>query len=307
MTKPKQHHYLPESYQYQFVDSDDRIYFLDKISGGVQKTIPKSFGKEKDLYTLEKPPVGKQPTYIENPTLSDIDGTYPELVKKLEREDFSVFDKHNLASYLGYLRNRTPSYFKLIEQISHEVLLKNIYQVVISDDQKLNIYQNEALFDMSSEEIFVEQAINHMSTDKDHILNTFLRLSPKFTELIECCDWDVMISRSIPFISSDKAFAQAEDEFFLADQNKSIYKRYLLIPLSSSICLRLSGNNSGFSKRVVTDKEILDVNECISYCAERWIIGSSEEVLLNSHDASKALLAKEALYDVISIITHDEL
>lgn len=186
MTRPKQHHYLPESYQYQFVDSDDRIYFLDKTSGQVKKTIPKSFGKEKDLYTLEKPPEGKQPTYIENPTLSDIDGTYPELVKKLEGEGFSALDKRNLASYLGYLRNRTPAYFKLIEQISHEVVLKNIYQEVILDDEKLKVYQNEALFDMSSEEAFVEEAINHMGTDKDHILNTFLRLSPRFTELIEC-------------------------------------------------------------------------------------------------------------------------
>ncbi|MFJ5539482.1 DUF4238 domain-containing protein [Vreelandella titanicae] len=292
MTRPKQHHYLPESYQNQFVDSDNRIYFLNKTSEQLKKTIPKKFGKEKDLYTLEKPPKGKQPTYIENPFLSNIDGTYPELVKKLEGEDFSVLDKRNLASYLGYLRNRTPAYFKLIDQISHEVVLKDIYKEVILDDDKLKIYQNLALFDMSSEEAFVKEAINYMGTNKDHILNTFLSLSPKLTELIECCDWDVMISRSTPFISSDKAFAKAEDGFFLADQNKTIYKRYALIPLSSSICLRLSGEKSKFSKRIVTDKEILDVNECISYCAERWIIGSSEEVLLNSHNASKDLLAK---------------
>ncbi|MDQ7733649.1 DUF4238 domain-containing protein [Halomonas sp. SpR1] len=306
MTRPKQHHYLPESYQYQFVDSDNRIHFLDKISGRVQKTIPKSFGKEKDLYTLEKPPEGKQPTYIENPTLSGVDGNYPELVKKLEGEDFSALDKRNLARYLGYLRNRTPSYFKLIEQVSQEVSLKDIYQEVVLDDEKLKLYQNEALFDMSSEEAFVEQAINHIGTDKDHILNTFLRSSPEFAELIDCCDWDVMISRSIPFISSDKAFAKAEDELFFVDQGRTIYKRYFLIPLSSSICLRLSGDNSRLSKRIVADEEILDVNECISYCAERWIIGSSEEVLLNSHNASKALLAEEAVNDVISMLTRDE-
>lgn len=115
-----------------------------------------------------------------------------------------------------------------------------------------------------------------------------------------------MISRSTPFISSDKAFAKAEDGFFFADENRTIYKRYFLIPLSSSICLRLSGEESKFSKRILTDKEILDVNECISYCAERWIIGSSEEVLLSSHDASEALLAEEAVNDVISALTRDD-
>lgn len=293
MTKPKQHHYLPESYQNQFVDSDGRIFFLDKNSGRVQKTTPYSFGKEKDLYTLENPPVGKQPTYIENPMLSNIDGTYPALIKKLEEEDFSALDKSDLANYLGYQRNRTPTYFKLIEQVSHEVFLKNLYQKFISDDELLNICQNEALFDMSSEEAFIEQAISHMDTDKSHILNMFLALSPKFTELIKSCDWDVMISRSIPFISSDTVFARNEDEYLFLDQEKPIYKRYFLIPLSSSICLKLSGNNSNFSKRVVTDEEILDVNECISYCAERWIIGSSEEVLLNAYNASNALLVEE--------------
>ncbi|EOS8318810.1 DUF4238 domain-containing protein [Vibrio parahaemolyticus] len=300
MTRPKQHHYLPESYQEQFVNSDNRIFFLDKNSGKVNKTSPKSFGKEKDLYTLDVPPEGKLPTYIENPFLSDIDGTYPDLIRKLKKGVFLASDKIMLAHYLGYLRNRTPSYFRLIEEVSHEVVLKGIYQEVIKDSDKLSVYQNEALFDMSSEESFVQEAINHISTDKDHIINTFLRLSPKFTELIESCNWEVLVSDTIPFISSDKAFAKAEDGYYLVNENKTIYKRYFLIPLASSICLKLSGDESKFSKRVLTKSEVLDVNECISYCAERWIIGSSEEILVSSYLASETLLADEALSDFVS-------
>ena len=289
MTRPKQHHYLPESYQEHFVDSENRIYFLDKTSSPVvvKKTIPKSFGKEKDLYTQEKPPEGELPTHIENPLLSDIDGTYPQLLKKLAGEGFSAFDRRDLARYLGYQRNRTPSYLKLIEQVSHEVVLKGIYQDVIKDPERLKIYQNEALFDMSSEESFIQEALDNMNSDKDHNLRMFLILSPKFAQLIECANWDVMISDSIPFISSDIAFAKAEDEIFLVKKNAIIYKNYLLMPLSSSICLRLSGEMSKFSKRIITEKEVIDVNECIAYCAEKWIFGSAEEVLLNSYDASK--------------------
>lgn len=289
MTRPKQHHYLPESYQEHFVDSENRIYFLDKTSSPVvvKKTIPKSFGKEKDLYTQETPPEGQLPTHIENPFLSDIDGTYPELLKKLAGEGFSAFDRRNLARYLAYQRNRTPAYFKLIEQVSHEVALKSIYQEVIKDPEQLKVYQNDALFDMSSEESFIQEALNHMNSDKDHILSMFLNLSPKIAEMIECANWDVMISDSIPFISSDKAFAKAEDAFFLVEKNATIYKRYFLIPLSSSICLRLSGEKSKFSKRIITEEEVIDVNECIAYCAKKWIFGSTEEVLLNSYDASK--------------------
>jgi len=80
--EPKRHHYVPEAYQRGFADTDDRLWFYDRLSRQFRKVHPRHICCERELYTIN--PDGDANQNIEAKYLSRIDGDGIEAIRLLE-------------------------------------------------------------------------------------------------------------------------------------------------------------------------------------------------------------------------------
>lgn len=303
MTTPRMHHYVPETYQYGFLTPDNKkIAFYDMRTGNSNKTNPLNLVKERDLYTMDVPPEGRKATFIENPILSYVDGTYARLLEKVIEKNISDEVRQELSVFLGYLRSRTPSYFKAIEGVSRDYLAKEIYEGIIKDPLKLK----EALaadFDVSSVEAFTAQAEKLLSIEKDGVLSIFLGVAESTAKLIFESGWEVLIASSGAFITSDHPFCPIEDEYVFVGQGRRETKRYFMVPLSSKLALRISGSHQGVNFTNLSMEEVAEINEAVAYCADRWLLGESEESLKAAHQkAVKLRNAEDKMSRAIKVI-----
>lgn len=289
MTTPRMHHYVPESYQCGFLTSDSKnIAFFDMRTGKSSRTNPLNMVKERDLYTMEDPPEGKKATFIENPILSDVDGTYARLLKSILDKSISDEGRKDLSVFLGYLRSRTPSYFKVIDGMSRDFLAKEIYEKILKDPLKLQAAL-EANFDMSSVEGFTAQAGELLSIEKDGVLKIFLGTAESTAQLILESGWEILIANTGAFITSDHPFCPIEDEYVFVGQGRREKKRYFMVPLSSKLALRISDSQQEITFTNMSEDGVAEINEAIAYCADRWLLGESEENLIAAHQRAVKL------------------
>lgn len=297
MVKPRMHHYVPESYQKGFLKpSSQMIAFLDMKSGKLDHTNPLNMVKERDLYTMGFPPDGRDTTFIENPLLSSVDGTYPFLLEKLRANSFSETDRRSLSVFLGYLKSRTPSYFKTIEASARDNLVRDTYSKLLNDGVKAK-EATDAGFDISSVEAFSEEVAPLLSLEKDGVLSVFLAVAESSAELIFESSWEILISGEGSFITSDNPFCRIWDLHVYVGKKQRESKKYFMVPLSSELALRISaaGQMDRFS---VLDKVAVDeVNEAIAYCADRWLLGSAEENLKSAHIRAAEFKKREELWE----------
>lgn len=297
MTKPRMHHYVPESYQKGFLKPESKmIAFLDMNTGKLDQTSPLNMVKERDLYTMDAPPLGRETTFIENPMLSKVDGTYPELLEKLTEGRFSNDDRRALSVFLGYLRSRTPSYFKAIEVLGRDHLAKNMYEKFLKDDAKAQ-EAREVGFDMSSVEAFSEEVAPLLSLEKDGVLSIFLNVAESAADLIFDSSWEVLIAGEDSFITSDSPFCRVWDLNVYVGQGRKESKKYFMVPLSSKLALRISKGGQADKFSNLNKAQVREVNEAIAYCAERWLLGSAEELLEDARSRASAFKEKEKLWE----------
>lgn len=293
MTTPRMHHYVPETYQYGFLTSDHKtVAFYDMRTENSSKTKPLNIVKERDLYTMDVPPQGRRATFIENPILSGVDGTYARLLEKVLDRNISDEIRKELSVFLGYLRSRTPSYFKVIEGMSRDFLAKEIYESILRDPLRLQ-EALEADFDVSSLEGFTAQAGELLSIKKDGVLSIFLGVAENTAKLIFESGWEILIASSGAFITSDHPFCPIEDECVFVGQGRSETKRYFMVPLSSKLALRISGSHQGVSFTNLSKDGVAEINEAVAYCADRWLLGESEENLKAAHQRAVKLRNSE--------------
>lgn len=279
MSKPRKHHYLPISYQEQFVNLESGlIYALQLKTDEIKPISPYSFGKKTDLYKVKNPSEGKIDTYIENPYLSEIDGTYPSLIRKLKAKEFSVDDRIKLSLYLSHQRNRTPAYFNIMQGLYKREKMRKFYNSIINNENERKSFE-EAGFDLTTFDNFDFEIPD---ADNDILLPSFLRLSHTFAKIIENTNWEIISSGKETFITSDAAFVHSYDEF--RDEYSGVIraKSYYLFPLSSNMCLRLCGEGNGLVFRESFSGEVDDINEAIAYGALDWLRGSNPEVIRNA-------------------------
>lgn len=113
MSNPKNHHYVPQSYQLLFSLDGKNLFYLDKKKSQILGPAgPRNFCSENFLYSLtgETAKASNSPTFIENPMLSTIDGAFASEVEKLmsENPDKTDVSLYNLSMFFGFLSARNP-------------------------------------------------------------------------------------------------------------------------------------------------------------------------------------------------------
>jgi hypothetical protein len=114
MSNPKNHHYIPQSYQLLFSLDGKNLFYLDKNDCRILGPAgPRNFCSENFLYSLtgNAAKASDSPTFIENPMLSTIDGAFATEVGKLISDDHDKTDVslYNLSMFFGFLSARRPS------------------------------------------------------------------------------------------------------------------------------------------------------------------------------------------------------
>ena len=117
------------------------------------------------------------------------------------------------------------------------------------------------------------------------ILSRTLRLSPAFSELLEDAKWKISISNDHSFITSDTAFSAVRTAYF---HNKKLCEdRCYVFPLSSKICLHVSGKGDDLVFEEVNKSEVDEINEAIACGADKWILGCDHELINGYIDVAR--------------------
>ncbi|UXL41060.1 DUF4238 domain-containing protein (plasmid) [Pseudomonas fragi] len=271
MTKPKRHHYLPESYQKGFWDEQaKKICFIDLQTGTRAATAPRNVGVEKHLYRFDTPVEGVSDTAIENPLLSTLDHRYVTALRKIEG-DFNDDDRQSLAIALAFLRFRTPLMFRDVEMRAIDFFLaeikKNPGKVAQAAAIGVNLDDPAAFMDSTSE-IF--------QVPKDLVLSVFLKSSVDFAFALVAMGWRVYTTDTGKFITSDKPFSAVEGPgLFSSNGVRGSY----LIPLSSRLCLEIGACEQPLEFVPLSLDQVREINGIVAYCADKKIFGSHFEEL----------------------------
>lgn len=282
MSEPVKHHYVPSSYQELFRDRETKeLYRLDKNTGRSERSNPKSVLYEPHLYTLENPPEGTSRTTIENPLLSKLDGQFKTAIDKIS-ENTQTLDKDTLAICIAFLRCRTPEFIQQFGVFASDEKLRELYNHILSSQSHT---QGAANLDISltTFESFKE-SVNGitLSAGNDYNLAGFIVCS-----ILQADDWlnkrwTLLVSKSEQFITSDKPVSAVE-EF---SEDEQLYRKHYFVPLSSRFCVKIEEDIGELNTRVVSDDEASFINMAVAYCANKLIIGRSQQILDDAHKGS---------------------
>ncbi|WP_419533537.1 DUF4238 domain-containing protein [Endozoicomonas sp.] len=139
MSNPKNHHYIPQSYQLLFSLDGQNLFYLDKKGSRILGPAgPRNFCSENFLYSLtgEAAKASGSPTLIENPMLSTIDGAFAAEVGKLisDNPDKTDVSLYNLSRFFGFLSARHPSLINEFKDGFDRSLIREILKHAKADE-----------------------------------------------------------------------------------------------------------------------------------------------------------------------------
>ncbi|WP_193452906.1 DUF4238 domain-containing protein [Pseudomonas nitroreducens] len=269
MNKPKNQHYVPQSYQEKFAHPDSgKLYFCDKNDGILKPLNPRNLLSENYLYNIEYEDDEISAYTIEKSILSPLDGRYNKAISDLKGEN-PILDKMTLAIYLGFLRRRTPTSINEIKSRIDEAILKGIYSFIQTNPEAA-AKAMEVGIETDDFQKFSE-SLNGIEASKDPALAAFLLISSMTAEDFYESRWTVLISEGSIFISSDTPVCCA-----VFDEGDGNEIEYFIIPLSSTLALQIDRESGEDSIATVTEEKIVEINKTVAFCANRWLIGGDK-------------------------------
>ncbi|MDF2414849.1 DUF4238 domain-containing protein, partial [Aeromonas sp. 1HA1] len=222
MSNPKNHHYIPLSYQLLFSLDGKNLFYLDKKDSRVVGPAgPRNFCSENFLYSLtgDTAKTSDSPTLIENPILSTIDGAFATEVGKLISDDPDKTDVslYNLSRFFGFLSARHPSLINEFQDRFDRTLIGEILKHARGDEaakkkaQEMGLDLNDdSLFEgvsfSESRNITLVKMIENAKKNAACIHDFMLTLIHKYCELIGTFpDFQDLISYVTPEHGNDHA------------------------------------------------------------------------------------------------------
>lgn len=283
MNKPKRHHYVPESYQKQFWDDSlERIFFLDKTTGKKGGTNPINLCVKTNLYTMESALDGLSLTEIENPLLSELDGRYISAIEDIWPRKKEAIDRVTLSVFIAFLRCRTPSFIEGFSEFCSVQKQKELYDHICKSVSLVEQAKSYGI-NTSSLDTFTSEISNFGPTlNKDGSLTGFLASAIYNSFWIASQSWRVLLSVDGEFITSDKPFTTVDEEH--EGNGANHVERFFIVPLSSHVCLEIGYGKKELQVELATDLEIQEINMAVAYCADRWLLGRSSELLKSMYE-----------------------
>jgi hypothetical protein len=279
MSNPKNHHYIPQSYQLLFSLDGHNLLYLDKNESKVIGPAgPRNFCSENFLYSLtgEMAKTSDSTTLIENPILSTIDGAFTSEVKKLisEDPDKTGVSLYNLSKFFGFLSARHPRFIKEFQNDFDRTLIETILKHARTDESAKEKAQEEGL-DVYDDSLFEE--LTFSESGNMALMKMIKNAQENAACIHDSMGWLFLYSFEADFLLCDNPFIVKDDPIII-DQLFSDGDSYIvLIPLSRQLCLALSSIKSEVKSEYINQIQTEIINRFIVNNAERWVIGPSKE------------------------------
>lgn len=279
MSNPKNHHYIPQSYQLLFSLDGKNLFYLDKKNSKILgPTGPRNFCSEKFLYSLtgEAAKTSDSPTLIENPMLSTIDGAFATEMGKLisADPDKTNVSLYNLSRFFGFLSARHPSLINEFQNNFDRALIGEILKHARGNESAKKKAQEMGL-DLNDDSLFEGLSF---SESRNITLGKMIEHAKGNASFIhDSMGWLFLYSFEADVLLCDQPFI-IKDKPIVIDQLFSFGDEYIiLIPLSRQLCLALSSVNSGIRYTYISSSQAMVINDLIINNADRWVIGPTRE------------------------------
>lgn len=292
MSNPKKHHYVPQSYQLLFSlnDNGDLFYYDKKSLEFIGPVSPRGFCVQKHLYSLtgNAAKLTDVPTLIENPMLSTIDGEFVDEVKKLisGNSDKANVRLYNMARFFGFLAERKPEFIQDFEERSNKELFLRVLEYAKSKPDAVAKAENMGI-DLNNKDAF---KLVKMSESRNMSLVKMIEKAEEIAELIhDSLGWMFLYAYEKDFILSDTPFVVLSEAIELKGVLEKQDKFFILIPLSRQLCVVFSSIKKNIDHRYLSHHQTGILNDLVFQNAERWVMGSSENILKDTVEYKKAL------------------
>ncbi|MGP9797692.1 DUF4238 domain-containing protein [Halomonas sp. 86] len=279
MNNPKNHHYIPQSYQLLFSLDRKNLFYLDKKDSRILGPAgPRNFCSENFLYSLtgEAAKASDSTTLIENPMLSTIDGAFATEVGKLISDDPDKTDVnlYNLSRFFGFLSARHPSLIKEFQDGFDRALIGEILKHARGDKAAKEKAQEMGL-DLNDDSLF--EGLSFSESRNMTLVKMMENAEENAACIHDSMGWLFLYSFEADVLLCDQPFI-IKDEPIVIDQLFSGGDEYfVLIPLSQQLCLALSSVKSDIKHTYINSSQAMAINNLIINNAERWVIGPTKE------------------------------
>lgn len=279
MSNPKNHHYIPQSYQLLFSLDGKNLFYLDKNDSRVLGPAgPRNFCSENFLYSLtgEAANASDSPTLIENPMLSTIDGAFAAEVGKLisDNPDKTDVSLYNLSCFFGFLSARHPSLINEFQDRLDRALIEEILKHAKGDEAAQKKAQEMGL-NLNDNSLFEGLSF---SESRDMTLVKMIKNAQENARCIhDSMGWLFLYSLEADVLLCDQPFIIRDDPIVIDQLFGGGDEYIILIPLSRQLCLALSSVKSDIKYTYINSSQTMAINDLIINNAERWVIGPTKE------------------------------
>lgn len=279
MSNPKNHHYIPQSYQLLFSLDRKNLFYLDKKDSRIIGPAgPRNFCSENFLYSLtgEAAKASDSPTWIENPMLSTIDGTFATEVGKLisDNPDKTDVSLYNLSRFFGFLSARHPSLINEFQDRFDRALIGEMLKHAKGDEAAKKKAQEMGL-DLNDDSLF--EGLSFSESRNMTLVKMMENAQENAACIHDCMGWLFLYSFEADVLLCDQPFIIKDDPIVI-DQLFRVGDEYIiLIPLSRQLCLALSSVKSDIKHTYINSSQAMAINDLIIDNAERWVIGPTKE------------------------------
>ncbi len=293
MTKPRNHHYVPQFWQREFGSGLSLVWAYDYQKDNVESRSPKSMMQERDLYTVDRH--GAVDVSLETVELGQVDGDGAQLLKRLIAGDGSADLRTKFADFLAVQALRIPEMVTRYGELSQALILQLLEAPAAADYEEFVtriqakggrvLYLDEPGFDalrvvpLADIEQFVEahmDAVVSGDGDKD-IPHTDAIRDPAARKQIA--------DRLLGMTWTMKRFARPD--VILGDTGVIFEKGDMFsgwrAPLAPNIALFIDAGADPVPAAIAVeagrDHEIEGLNYESAARSTRWLIGSSQSVV----------------------------
>ena len=284
MDRDQLQHYLPQVYQKGFVDPRGEVWRYDRLDGSVKHLPPKVIAAEINLYTVEREGVISQE--IENDWFRLVDGSFAGIRSKVERQQaLSANEARHLASFLAYLRVRTPAAIREVECTlrQYEQRLGDLDALPKPRPKEESGRLEPETYELITEQVDKVAQTRSTGKTRNEVMKLLISNGIHLARALLGLNWCLLSAPSgRSFIVGDNPFAivppawhsEAEDGVGPTTPGATVF-----VPLTAKLCVRLSGEVGRTQRRRVDGSAVRAINALQVLNSERFVYGPSEPLL----------------------------
>jgi hypothetical protein len=302
MTKPKRHHYMPESYMARFA-LNERVWLFDRKLGHIRRDSPHNVAVETDFYTVWSEVDGKDP--FAEARLAELDDAGKKALDKLEeRKALKLEERWFISFFIGFFDTRGQSFRRTVRDLADELSKIEARRTAERIEERARAISPEFKKGQLQELFAANDALS--VPDRQLEIGSMIGFGFEFARHICWMDWVLAENESkIDFITSDRPIAVMPPEGWGGPYGSLMPRAINAFPVSGRACL-LFGNQDE-KRRVnyisVGEAVVKRVNDAIALRSERFVVAKHEHAVRGAAALIEARLKEQMtiieLYDQV--------